>query len=214
MKPLPADPLLLDVLIKLALGELDTGVAAASLSMTEADFLERVEERPDLVAQAEQAAATVRSSPERTINRSTSGLASSVEVLAKRIETQGDAMTTSELVQASSLLEKLLAFSKSREAEVKQDTKPANRERLPFMIHDTRPNRVTGEGRFVVFLVSPKSRCWIDLQAEGMSPAEWLAEFAPLSPITGDMLADQLAELTKHAVRFMDAHGRIFGEAA
>lgn len=206
---------ILEILASLAIGEIETATAASLAGMDESSFLDYVESNPNLLEQAEENARRLRQSPERTIERSTSGLASAVETIAARIERDGANMPTPELVAASNLLEKLIGLSESRKAEIKAQSSDEREQtaKLPIVIEDTRRNPVSGKERFAIYLIPHGAFGWVDFSDEKFRPPhfDWLSRFAPLSPQTGECLHQSVKELLDGGARYMDASGRILG---
>ena len=199
-----------ETLTALALGQIDIPDAAATLGLSEEAFLKYTDQNPPLLAEAEERAQALRLCPERTLARSNAGLSAAIETLAVRLETSGSDMTTGELVQASTLLEKLIGLSESRKAEVKSGSRPQETERLPLLVLDTRPNAVTEARRLKLILIPPDSPLWVDAtKPDYQTPAfDWLEHFCPLSPTTGEAL--EVGLLTRGG-RYMDESGRVFG---
>lgn len=163
----------LEVLIALSHGEIEVAAAASFLNQTEEEFIEFVGAHPDLVREAEATAKKQRLDPEKTLERSSSGLAAAISVLATRIENNGSEMTTGELVQASALLEKLLALSEQRKAEIKGGVAGADKAeggQLPIMIQDTRPCPVTGKPRLAIYGIPPGHPQWVDFSNPQYQP--------------------------------------------
>ena len=208
----------LETLIALSHGEIDVATAASLLNQTEEESIGFVESHPTLVHEAETIAKRQRLDPEKILERSSSGLAAAISVLATRIENHGPDMTTSELVQASSLLEKLIALSEQSKAEIKGASggpDKADGTHIPIVIQDTRPCPISGKPRLAIYAISPGHPHWVDFSNPNyQSPRfNWLEHFLPLSPETGKPL--NLTELTQHTgARFMDETGRIFGGSA
>lgn len=208
----PADRIL-DILASLAVGEIETAAAAALAGMDEATFIGFVEDHPHLLDQAEEKARQLRQSPERTIERSTSGLAGAVEVLAARIERDGATMLTSELVAASQLMEKILGISESRKQEIRSqtDASQSDQAKLPIVVQDTRPNPITQAARLCVFVIPPGEFGWVDFSKPEFQAGQfdWCEAFAPLSPIDGECLSESIRLLLQGGGRYMDSTGRI-----
>ena len=212
--PGPSTESLFDVLVALSLGEVETDTAAASLGLSLEAFVDLVEARTDLVRQAEERARALRQSPERTLQRSTAGLSAAVEVLAARIERDGDSMSSDELVKVSALLEKLIGLSEARKLELKAQTSAGeDGAALPCLILDARPHPVTGAARMAVYLVAPGGYGWVDFaKPEFQRPAfDWLEHYAPLDPVTGEPRQEAIEQLLHGIGRFMDSQGRIHG---
>lgn len=215
-KPQNTEDQALRTLVALSSGEIEVSGAAQTLGMDEEALIDFVEANPDLVHQAEAIAREQRLDPEHTLQRSSAGLAAAISTLATRIETHGSEMPTGELVQASQLLEKLLAINEQRKLELKAASegngKEANTQRTPIVIHDTRPCPKTGNPRMKIILVEPESAAWVDFgNPEFRAPNfDWLETFLPFPP-KADKPID-LSLLTKSVgFRFMDERGRIFG---
>lgn len=204
------DPKIIETLTALAVGELDTADAAAALGLTETELGALADSRPDLLQEAEARAKALLLDPGRTSEQATAGLAKAVETLARRLSDSEDLMTADEVIKSASLLERLVAFSKSREAEIKSATASSGPgDRLPLLVKDTRPNLVTGAPRLVVYLVSPQSPAWIDPR-QYPGGIDWLSTHAPLSPDTGEPLNSAVAKLIGNT-RFMNMRGEIYG---
>ena len=205
------DDTLITILTSLALGQIEAEEAARVLSMGLEDLVNLLDDRPELMAAAEDEAARMRSDPDFAVSRGIEGLNAVVAALAARVRNQADQLAVSELSQAGNLLERLVGIAEQRKAQAKAE-RTQTEERLPLYIQDQRPNSKTHEPRFVIWLIPPEHPAWIDASlSEYQSPRfDWLQTFAPLSPETGEPLTTQVQELLQGA-RCIDADGRILG---
>lgn len=208
----PSDTTIIEHLALLHLNQMDAGDVAACLRMSADELLELLTERPVLRIQAEALAVEMRSNPDFAVSRSIEGLNSTAAALAARVRREADQLTVGELTQAGNLLEKLVGVAEQRKQAAKADAK-APADRLPLMILDTRPNPVTGEPRMALYCLPPGHPCWVDTALpEFQKPVfDWLETFAPLSPVTGEVLHTHILQLLAEHGTVMDAHGRRLG---
>ena len=198
-------PDILQILTALSLGEITLVQAAVELDSTVDDLAEFIEANPALVEQADARAQAQRTDPRRTIERSHAGLASAVEHLSNRIQTEGGEMAVAELVQGAKTLESLVGFAKAQEMALKSNQ--TDTQKYPLLIQDRR----TG-GKVRIFLVPTDSPMWLDTSVpEHQAPVfSWLETFAPIGA-DGEIL--RVEELLGGHVRVMTETGLVLGGA-
>lgn len=153
--PIPRETLIAH-LVDIDLGIRTLAQVASILKIQEDDLIAHVEADPTLADEVAAAVAALKADPEIAVRRSVEGLNAVADALARRVATESENMTTSELSQAGALLDKISALSAQRVVEAKAKAKPDDdpASTMPVGCWDDRP-RPDGRSAVMVLYLPP-----------------------------------------------------------